>query len=204
MDAAIPQRAGGGRVNVDRNDSWLWRLLKRHPALLISALYVIASTIGMLFSWDFLRRFDINVFNYAQIGDFLLASLKEPMTWALVAVAGVLVAADNALSRMWQRRERRNWTRWYGSSRYRVLNYAVAFLMVVIFIDGYARYKAREVYEGNAKVIEYQMTDSDTRRSAILLGTTGQFIFLFDANTERVFVVPHESIRAITFPAPGH
>ena len=204
MDENVPQRQSRGRLSVDKHNSWLMEILRKHPALLISALYVIASTIGMLFSWDFLRRFDINVFHYAQIGDFLLASLKEPMTWALVAVAATLVAADNALSRIWQRQGRGNWTRWYGSQRYRVLNYVVAILMVVIFIDGYASYKARETYDGNGKVIEYQLTDSSTRRSATLLGTTGQFVFLFDATTQKVYVVPHESIRAISFPAPGY
>ena len=67
-------------------------LLKEHPALLVSALYVGASTIGMFYSWAFLRHFGINVFNYAQISDFLLASLKEPFTWGWVAVALVLVS----------------------------------------------------------------------------------------------------------------
>ena len=182
---------------------WLMAVLQQHPALLISALYVVASTIGMLFSWDYLRRFGINVFDYAQIGDFLLASLKEPMTWALVAVAGALVFVDNAFSLFWQRKERSGWTRWYGSSRYRVLNYVVAFLMVVIFIDGYAKYKARQTFAGSGQLIEYQLVESNTRRSASLLGTTAQFIFLFDARTRKVYVLPHESIKSISFLAPG-
>ncbi len=189
---------------IEENDKpWFAAVLQRHPALLISALYVVASTIGMLFSWDYLRRFGINVFNYAQIGDFLLASLKEPMTWALVVVAGVIVFADNAFSRWWQRKERSRWTRWYGSSRYRVLNYVIALLMVVFFIDGYAKYKARQTFDGGGQLIEYQLVESNTRRSASLLGTTAQFIFLFDARTRRVHVLPHESIKSISFLVPG-
>ena len=189
---------------IEENDKpWFAAVLQRHPALLISALYVVASTIGMLFSWDYLRRFGINVFNYAQIGDFLLASLKEPMTWALVVVAGVLVFADNAFSRWWQRKERSRWTRWYGSSRYRVLNYVIALLMVVFFIDGYAKYKARQTFDGGGQLIEYQLVESNTRRSATLLGTTAQFIFLFDAETRKVQVLPHESVKSISFLAPG-
>ena len=187
----------------EKERSWLAAVLMQHPALLISTLYVAASTIGMLFSWDYLRRFGINVFNYAQIGDFLLASLKEPMTWALVVVAGVLVFADNAFSRWWQRKERSRWTRWYGSSRYRVLNYVIALLMVVFFIDGYAKYKARQTFDGGGQLIEYQLVESNTRRSASLLGTTAQFIFLFDAETRKVQVLPHESVKSISFLAPG-
>ncbi|MGI9225435.1 MAG: hypothetical protein ACR2QX_13205, partial [Woeseiaceae bacterium] len=65
----------------------------------MSGLYVAASIIGMFYSWAFLRRFGINVFNYAQISDFLLVSLKEPFTWGLVILAIVLVMLDNASSR---------------------------------------------------------------------------------------------------------
>ena len=190
-------------MSEQQNRSWLAGVLQKHPALLVSALYVAASTVGMLFSWDYLRRFGINVFDYAQIGDFLLASLKEPATWALVAIAAALVAADNAFSRVWQRKKHSRWTRWYGSSRYRVLNYVIAFVMVVIFIDAFAHHKANETYAGNGQVIEYQLTDSNTRRSAIMLGTTAQFAFMFDATTQKVSILPHESIKAITFLAPG-
>jgi hypothetical protein len=53
-------------------------VLREHPALLVSTFYLAASFVGMFYSRAFLRRFGINVFNYAQISDFLLASLKEP------------------------------------------------------------------------------------------------------------------------------
>ena len=76
------------------------KLIKDHPALLVSGLYVAASIVGMFYSWAFLRRFGINVFNYAQISDFLLVSLKEPFTWALVILAIVLVMLTTMEPRM--------------------------------------------------------------------------------------------------------
>ena len=82
------------------------RLLSEHPALLVSIVYFAASIIGMFYSWDFLRRFGINVFHYAQIGDFLLASLKEPFTWILVFLAIGLMVFDNAMSRRHQKKKR--------------------------------------------------------------------------------------------------
>lgn len=102
-------------------------LFKEHPALIVSALYIASSVIGMFYSWAFLRQFGINVFNYAQISDFLLASLKEPVTWALVLLAVVLVQLDNAASRRYGRRENRSrWLAWYGTPRYRSANGAAA------------------------------------------------------------------------------
>ena len=189
-------------MNDRTQEGWPIRMLRRHPALLVSALYLTASTIGMLFAWRFLRHFGITVFNYAQIGDFLLASLKEPMTWGLVAFALLLVSADNKFSRYHQRKGGGRIARVYGSSRYRAVNNVVAIVLVFAFIDIFATYKAREVYDGNGKVVEYILADSQTRRAATLLGTTAQFVFLFDVTTQKVFVVPHESLKMITFQAP--
>ena len=76
-----------------RNERLL-AVFREHPALIVSAFYVAASMIGMFWSWAHLRNFGINVFNYAQISDFLLASLKEPYTWALVFVTVALVWGD--------------------------------------------------------------------------------------------------------------
>jgi len=83
----------------DNVNSRLYSVFREHPALLVSAFYVAASSIGMFYFWDYLRRFGVNVFNYAQISDFLLASLKEPFTWGLVVIAVSLVMVDNAASR---------------------------------------------------------------------------------------------------------
>ena len=84
---------------MDENETvlqWLRSVLREHPALLVSALYIASSVIGMFYAWAYLRLFGINVFNYAQISDFLLASLKEPFTWGLVVLAVLLVQSDNA------------------------------------------------------------------------------------------------------------
>lgn len=188
--------------NSDPGRHWFLGLLEKHPALLVSGLYLVASTIGMMFSWAFLREFGINVFDYAQIGDFLLASLKEPFTWALFALAFLLVVLDNAMGRRFQRKKRAAWIGWYGSERYRRLNYFVAVILVVMFLTIYADVKAKDVYDGNGRVVEYQLADSESSRSATFLGTTAQVVFLFDVQSQRVYVHPYESLVSISFIAP--
>jgi hypothetical protein len=47
-----------------------------------------------------------------------------------------------------------------------------------------------------------RLADSDLRQSSTLLGTTTQFVFLFDSTTKRVTILPNENIAAITFFAP--
>ena len=181
---------------------WVPRLLREHPALLVSVFYVGASMIGMLFSWAYLRHFGINVFNYAQIGDFLLASLKEPMTWGLVFLAVLLVTVDNYISYRWHQRAKSRWTRWYGSPRYRAINYLIGVVIVVLFIQGFADSKARRSIAGKGKLVQIALADAPDKRPALLLGTTSQFVFLYDVDSARVDVLPNENIQSISFFAP--
>jgi len=188
-------------TEAQRNENWAVASLRNHPALLVSIVYVVASTIGMLYSWDYLRFFGINVFNYAQIGDFLLASLKEPFTWLIVIVSVILVAVDNAMSRKVEKTSHRRFLRWYGSGRYRLVNYVTAIVLIVVFIHGYALMQRNKVIDGESRVVSVQLSESMVTSEVVLLGTTGTFVFLYDPLLKEVRIHPHESIYSISIQA---
>ncbi|MCH9693131.1 MAG: hypothetical protein K0U72_01360 [Gammaproteobacteria bacterium] len=188
-------------MNEARARHWVVDLFQKHPALLVSAFYVAASVIGMFYSWAFLRHFDVNVFNYAQISDFLLASLKEPLTWALVFVSVVLVLLDNASSRKAGRKDLRRWLAWYGSPRYRMVNNFTALFMVLVFIYSYATAQARDVKAGEGKTVNVEFSDGEASVRSTLLGTTGQWVFLYEPDLRAVDIHPVESIHSISFQA---
>lgn len=185
----------------DLDNKWLGALLREHPALLVSATYLLASSVGMFYSWAFLSYFNINVFNYAQISDFLLASLKEPLTWALVFLALSLVIMDNATSRRFGRKERSRWVSWYGSPRYRFFNNFAAVVIVLMFIFAWAYRQAGNIQDGDGKIVEVLLADSSLTQDAVLLSTTGQFVFLLDTETNEVAIHPFENVQSITFQA---
>lgn len=174
---------------------------RKHPALLVSAFYVTASVIGMFYSWAYLRHFGINVFNYAQLSDFLLASLKEPFTWALVVAAVLMVLMDNATSRSVGQKSPGKWIAWYGSERYRFINNFVAVALVLGFIFAFTTLKAGDTKAGKVELIGISFEESGPVTTMALLGTTSQFVFLYDVQTRRVVIHPIEGIHAISFQA---
>ena len=183
-------------------DSKLYTLLREHPALIVSAFYVGASFVGMFWSWAFLRRFGINFFNYAQVSDFLLASLKEPFTWLLVVLAVLMVNADNAYSRRVERQGNSRWFGWYGSPTYRKINYAGAVALVSAFIFVYATIEAENLRDQGGDMVEVTFEFGEPAESATLLGTTSQFVFLYDLENDRVDIHPFENVHAISFRSP--
>lgn len=186
-----------------RLSSWTGRALVEQPALLVSGLYLVASVIGLVYSWAFLHGFGINVFRYAEISDFLLASLKEPFTWVVTIFAVAMVLADNAMSRRLEARGLSRFFRWYGSERYRQMNYLVMAVMIIVILLFYATSKERAIRDGEGDVVNVHLTDESPPKELIMLGTTGRFVFLFDPVAERVDIHPHESILMITKSSPA-
>ncbi|MEE9142825.1 MAG: hypothetical protein V3U59_08935 [Gammaproteobacteria bacterium] len=188
--------------NVQERTSPL-RWFGENPALLLTALYLLASAIGMLFAWVYFREFGINIFHYTEVGDFLLASFREPITWVTVIAAVALIAFDNAMSRRVEARSKRAWLRWYGSPRYRRINFIALVVLVVVYIWLFASLAARDVYEGFGNRVTVKLADDTTTNDAVLLGTTIQFLFLFDPDQRSLAIHPHENVQTITFRAPA-
>lgn len=182
--------------------SWTRRILSDNPALLLSGVYLVASLIGLVYSWAFLREFGIDVFLYAEISDFFLASLKEPFTWLVSILAVGLVLFDNGMSRRAQRRPPHRLLRWYGSEGYRRINYLVMVLLIGLFLFVLAVRQADEIRAGTGDTITLKLGDGSGPQRIVLLGTTGKFLFGYDRPAGLVRIHPHESIQTISFEAP--
>ena len=184
------------------NQAMLGRLLREHPALLVSAIYVFATAVGMFFSWSFMRNFGVNIFIYTEIGDFLLASFKDPVIWMGVAMVLLAWYFDDRMSRWWGARERMRGLRWYGTKAYRRRGYPVLLAVLAYILHVFAGAAAADVRAGYGDVVRVSLADAEQYQSVALLNTTARFVFLFDTDTQMVHVHPHESIAEISFLAP--
>ncbi len=63
--------------------------LKDHWALLASVGYLYLTVVGMALSWSLYQRYGINVFEFAELNDFLLASFREPLAFLATVVVAV-------------------------------------------------------------------------------------------------------------------
>jgi hypothetical protein len=190
------------KINEPKPSFWARRTLLEHPGILVSGLYFVASVVGLVYSWAFFRSFEINVFHYAEISDFLLASLKEPFTWVVAIFALAMTLYDNAMSRRVQAGNPWRLFRWYGTERYRLSNYLGLVVVIVFFLITYAEMQGKDIRDGEGETVSVFLTDGSPPKHLMMLGTTGKFIFLYDHVAERVDIHPHESILTITKSTP--
>lgn len=183
------------------------RLLIQQPGAVISGLYLLSSAIGMLDSWWYFRQFGINVFLHSDLADFLLASFRSPTAW-LVVVFTASVAAWEHRTSLRRSRSPSKWRalRWLGSRRYRQMSLVLTPLFIVGYIVLYAGLRADAISEGRAgREVRVSLAGSPADyKTAVLLGSTLNFVFLLDGAAGKVSVHPYENVLAIESDAPQY
>ncbi len=186
-------------------------LFREHPALAVTMLYALVSAIGLLFNWSLFRQFGVNVFNFMEVGDFLLAALREPLTFVLSATALVvtyLIQRLGALELRWltgRKDKGRFWAGYYWFSR-TINNHAVTglvgfLLYCYLFLALYADHKSDQIRAGVARQVSVELaseSDHIEGRPIAFLGATNRFVFLFDVAADTTHIIPHENLSVMT------
>ncbi len=190
------------------------RLLRDNPGLSLTLGYIAASLVGLLFSWSLLRRFGLNILDYTEVTDFLIAALREPLTFVVAGSAIPVVY----LLRWLSGKERDYWLR--NPPKTRVMQrycslsdqayrdpLAEVFILVAyafLFISLYSDWKVEQVQAGHGQRVDIEIgwEDEAERMSRILVGGTTRFLFVYDVEGQRMEAIPHESVlRVLSVPA---
>ena len=75
-----------GHESTSTNANRLVRLLKKHWAWAAPLAYIYVTVVGMVQSGIYFRVFGINVFEFAEINDFLLAAFRQPTSFLFVFI----------------------------------------------------------------------------------------------------------------------
>jgi len=177
-----------------------WLVSQR--AMVLPVLYLFASSIGMFFYWVYFKVFGVNIFDFADVSDFLMMSFRKPITWLIAIAAGLIITFDNAMSRRAEGRIKSRLFAWYGSSRYGQTNYIAGVILIVGYIWLFATMSASSVLEGKGQQINVTLTDDPRAVETTMLGSTTQFLFLFDDYSMSVAIHPFEQVHSIEVVVP--
>lgn len=194
---------------------WHWA---EHVGTALTLGYLALIAIGMLHSWLRYFRFRINIFDYAEPTDFLLAPLRD---------LGVIAATVAPLALSWayltitDRWSRTHWTKrraagkpvaWWESrpetlaryDRHKPLLWSmVSLLWVVAMGMWYAERAADATMLGKGPSVEVELTNGSReagtpRRPIVLIGASSKYLFLFRTEDWRTVVVPVENVSRLT------
>jgi hypothetical protein len=194
-------------------ENWPW---------VASLVYVYVTAIGMVQAWFQYRAFDLNVFEFSDLNDFLLAAFREPTSFlavlGLVAYGALGIPLSMVSTKV---REQRGAASSGLPVYFRMLlhgrmqkwvMYGIFVLMVVIapysapmyLHDGYGEKWKGSVLADAKRVVHVQLKDIKTVkgpegwiRSVVLIGITAKFVFLYVPKTKRLLIVPLTNLIAM-------
>lgn len=164
----------------------------------ISGFYILLVGIGMVFEYYKYELFDINIFEYANIFDFLIAPFRDPVIFIFVfisvAIMNVFYIFDtwvkNKFGRVYSflalRLDKRSW--------FESIRKLLAIVLGIFYIFTSARVwgaKNKKRIESKKEGIEIVFSDND-KMTGVEVGKTDEVIFL--KSGELITVVPYKSI----------
>jgi hypothetical protein len=198
-----------------------------NPTLALTLLYLYVTAVGMLYSAVLYRSFGINIIDYSEIGDFLLAALKNSIAFLVLALQVLLYYATALYERRESARrigpEINSFMEGIEKSMSEDTGYEApkepllppvlvrwaAFiippvLLVSVVIN--AVLEARSIKTGEKPAVEiwYRSFSGSAGQVTVpgleFIGGTGRAAFFYDPDEKRTIVIPQAQLVSIEVP----
>ncbi|MGG5578073.1 hypothetical protein ACPDHL_12130 [Myroides sp. C15-4] len=164
---------------------------------MLTIAYLVAVAIGMLFNYKKFILFDINIFDYAGLFDFLIAPFGDFTITLFTIGTIVLTVLIYQLDLFWQKKSptsyakftfHTNEVKWYANQKW-----SMGLLLFVLYMflgaDLYAKRYKRAVVDENPIAVTYA---DNTQIQGVLIGKTTDYIFLLQG--EEVKAIPMNAL----------
>jgi hypothetical protein len=181
--------------------SFLQRMIRDHPSLLLTLVYLLVSAIGVIYSYFFYREFGINIVEFVDLSDFLLASIQEPIS--IVIFFGISLATlAMYLLDFWVRKKFPGYGSWLinrAAAKYTdpIAPALIILYFVFVSVSDYAVDNASAVKAGDIDeyTVRFSELPAKTPESSLaLIGSTNRFSYFYNLENEESLVVPQENI----------
>jgi hypothetical protein len=173
-----------------------YELIIKEIQTVITASYIIAVGIGMLFNYQKYSEFEINIFNYSDVFDFLIAPFSDFYIMLFATTSILFVSILFKLDTLWKNKWPKSYSKasfgsdkksWYKT--YRILLIVISFVLYLYMsADYYGRYTKDKITIQND--ISIRLSDNEIKTGK-LIGKTKDVIFLL--NDENVYAIPISS-----------
>jgi hypothetical protein len=170
-----------------------YELILKEIQTVVTLSYIIVVGIGMLFNFQKYSEFGINIFDYANIFDFLIAPFSDFKILLFSTITIILVLLFFKLDSFSKRKFPKFYSKmnfgmdkksWY--SLYRFSSFAII-LIYYLYLSAnyYGKVSARQTKEQSPITLTY--SDDETIKG-VLIGKTNDIVFLLQ--NEKVIAIP--------------
>ena len=190
------------------------QIAREHPTLLLTMSYLALTAVGLVYDAWLYAYFRINVVEYSETSDFLLAAVRTPLV-IILSILPVLILAAIRRLRLWARKVSPRYDRWskrYENTMWDMENprvggpVGVVFVVIyaILFTQLYAERVANNMKAGHGRPVNVQLIspgDVSPSDTTLLLGTTGKFVFLYSPRSNLTHIIPFDNVASISVVA---
>jgi len=159
---------------------------------LITVLYIIAVGVGMLFNYQKFDEFGINIFNYADVFDFLIAPFSDLRILIFTSISFALIYVFYRVELLFKRKFPKLYAKLSFRSKKVKSNSSKYLVFAFVFI--YYLYISADIYGNISKdhimdqpSVKIRFSDNEIKEGK-MIGKTKEVVFLL--NGEKVEVIP--------------
>lgn len=177
-----------------------------HPTLLFTMVYLALTFVGMIHDLWFYFYFRINILDFSETSDFLLAAMRNPLVIVLCILPIAILLGFRKMRETeirksdWYDNYHRKYihTKW-NSPFFRIFIYGwFVVIYAAVFTQLYAKREADRIKKGSGRRVSYIRNDGiRTDENPILLGTTAKFLFFYSPSTKTTEIVPIDATTAL-------
>jgi hypothetical protein len=163
----------------------------------ITISYIIAVGIGMLFNFQKYSEFGINIFDYADVFDFLIAPFSDFNILLFTIISLTLTYLLIKVDLLWKRKFPKSYSKqsfgwdkktWYNSFRY--ISFTILFIFYLyISANYYGNISKKQIL--NQSSIKIRFSDNEFKKGK-MIGKTKDVIFIMTG--EKVEAIPITSL----------
>lgn len=192
---------GSGEYRASRGDAnaraVAIRFLREHTGQALLLMYLAIAVIARLYDVWFYRRFRVNIFYYSAPQDFFLAPMRNPGTMLSIFVPAVVLIGISWLAG--RRKSVRQHTKLNTPQVRLIAGTMLVLLSAAVLTKAFADRRADRVRAGAGRRVSFTRNDGISySEQPLLLGSTGQFFFLYYAKRRVAEIVPVENTALMT------
>ena len=190
----------------------LFKFVVKHPGLVVFVIYSTIAIAGFIHVITFYRHFDLNVIIYLEIGDILVAGIKDPLvmlmvlgSFTVVFILWIIAYVQAPFSAWLHKKFNKGFFKFLpylagvvSNRSFWWTSFVLSLAYFFIFISMHSEIKSALIKEDKTDLVLIQSgAVSDKNQQFSVLGTSINYIFLYNHNQQNTLIIPIENVSSI-------
>jgi hypothetical protein len=174
---------------------------REHPTMILTFCYFIITIIGVLYSYFFYKEFNINIIKFADLSDFLLASILEPKS-IIIFISLIIITSLYYWFEIFLRKKYKVFGNFMNKRLKAKYTDPIGYIFIMVvcttsLVQHLAIRNAIQIKSGNSDDFLVRISDPGNHQveeNLALLGSSSRYLYFYNNDKSETQVIPVENV----------